>query len=246
MDADDVALPDRFRLQADRAMAADSPDVVACRVELLNPLGDGMQAYVNWTNELLDPEAIGHRRFVESPVIHPSAMIRAAALEEIGGYRDVGWAEDHDLWLRLLARGRRVVKLPQVLLRWRDSDRRLTRVDPRYGREARTAMRGHFLARLPAVADRGVCLAGAGPIGKSLARCLLAEGVAVAGFFEVHRGRIGQRIHGLPVADSAQLAERWRDRVLLGAVGLPGRREWIRRLALESGRVEGEDFWSVC
>src|SRR5438132_3653444 len=40
----------------------------------------GMRAYVRWLNALLDHEAIARDLLVESPLAHPSVMMRACAL----------------------------------------------------------------------------------------------------------------------------------------------------------------------
>ena len=246
MDADDLAHPDRLAKQLQRAAQGDRPDGVGCGVRLISPEGEGMQRYVDWSNSLVTAEEISRSRFIECPLIHPSMLIRAEALERAGGYRDVPWAEDHDLWLRMLARGSQFARVPEVLLDWRDDPGRLTRKDARYGDEARMAMRCHHLARLPGVAGCGVSIAGAGPIGKKLARGLREEGVRLHGFFEVNPRRIGETIHGAPVLGSDGIGTHWLDSVLLGAVGVPGGREQVRKVAQASGRTEGADFWSVC
>jgi glycosyltransferase involved in cell wall biosynthesis len=246
MDADDISEPDR--LAAQWAMACDRPelDVIGCGVGILSPLGEGMVRHVEWVNTLVTPEAIARARFIENPMVHPSAMMRRAAVEAAGGYREVPWAEDHDLFLRMLEAGARFGKVGAVLMRWRDSPARLTRSDPRYGDAARQRMRAHYLARLPALRERGVVIAGAGPIGKSLALGLQAGGIEVRGFFEVHPRRIGETIHGAEVAGLGDFGGRWRDAVLLSAVGVPGGREEVAGLASKAGYVEGGDFWCVC
>lgn len=246
MDSDDISHP--ARLERQWAMACREPgcDVIGCGVEILNPLGDGMSRHVEWVNSRRTPGEISHARFIENPLVHPSALMRKAAVDAAGGYREVPWAEDHDLWLRLFEAGATFAKVPETLLKWRDSPGRLTRSDARYGEKPRQRMRAHFLARLPEVAARGVAIAGAGPIGKSLARELLALGVTVHGFFEVHPRRIGERIHGAEVAGLECFGARWREGVLLSAVGLPGVREEIHQLAMAAGYVEGADFWCVC
>lgn len=244
MDADDLAAPRRLRRQLDFAAGRPELGVVACEVALLEGRGEGMARYVGWANGLRTPEEIAAARFIESPVVNPGAMVRADWMERAGGYRDVPWAEDHDLWLRLLEAGCRIARVPEVLLEWRDSGGRLTRTDERYGSEARTLMRAHYLARLDVVRERGVVMAGAGPIGKGLARRLRAEGVGVRAFLEVNPRRIGQRIHGAPVL-AAESLDPGRG-VLLGAVGVPGGRDRVRRLAREAGFTEGLDFWCVC
>lgn len=243
MDADDRCRRDRLERQWERT--ADG-DVILSNVELLDGGAGGMARYVEWANSLADHEAICHGRFIENPVIHPTVMMRRQAYEAVGGYRDVEWAEDHDLWLRMLQAGRRFVKIGEPLVAWRDSPGRLTRTDPRYDTKARQRLRAWHLSRLAEVGERGVAIAGAGPIGKSLARVLVAEGVEVKGFFEVHPRRIGERIHGVEVAGIESLGRKWREAVLLSSVGLPGVREEIRGLAVEAGYREGSDFWCVC
>lgn len=244
MDADDVAMPRRIGEQL-RAARGDT-GVVTCGVESIDCCGDGMRRYVAWANGLPDHEAMSHSRFVECPVINPTAMVRRDWMDRVGGYHDTPWAEDHDLWLRLLAAGCRFVRVPEILLQWRDSPQRLTRRDPRYGTEARSQMRAHHLRNLPGVAEHGVVIAGAGPIGKRLALDLQKEGVAVKGFFDVNPARFGQAIHGAEVAAADQMESRWRPSIMLGAVGLKGARSTVREMALAAGRREGEDFWAVC
>lgn len=245
MDADDIALPDRFTRCLNRAAAADAPGVVAGGVELMDCQGDGMLRYVEWVNGLDGHEAMAAGRFIESPVVHPSVMIRSDWLERVGGYRDVPWAEDHDLWLRLFEAGCRFAKVRELVLRWRDSAERLTRRDPRYGDAARLAMRAHFLGRMPEVALKGVVIAGAGPNGKQLCRLLLKQGTTVHALAEVHPRRVGETIHGVPVIPSAEV-DRWQGRaVLLGAVGGERPRARVRQWAVDTGWTEGGDFWQV-
>ncbi len=242
MDADDLSHPRRFERLLETAVAHPAWGVIGSRVGLADALGDGMGRYVAWVNSLLDPAGIAAARFIENPLIHPSVLMR----RELADYRETAWAEDHDLWLRLLEAGVEIGKTPDTLLQWRDSPRRLTRTSAAYGTEARNRMRAHFLARMEAVRQSGVIIAGAGPIGKSLARALQTEGVVVRGFFEVSHRRIGETIHGAPVASSGELGRLWREAVLLSAVGVPGGREQVRALALAAGRQEGADFWCVC
>lgn len=246
MDSDDVSHPERLGRQW--AMACERPelDVIGCRVEILSPLGDGMIRHGDWVNSLMEPARISNARFIENPMVHPSSLMRKAAVEAAGGYLDVPWAEDHDLFLRMLEGGATFGKVPETLLQWRDSPGRLTRSDPRYGDACRHRMRAHFLSRLAAVKDRGVVIAGAGPIGKTLALELQARGIGVRGFFEVHPRRIGETIHGAEVAGLEQFGRRWREAVLLSAVGVPGGREEVVELAGKAGYVEGTDFWGVC
>ena len=243
VDADDVCHPTRFEkqvalLEGDRSLAA-----CTCGVRVTSrgrEVGDGFVAYVEWLNSLRSPDDILRERFIESPVVHPASMVRRGALLDAGGYREVPWAEDYDLWLRLLGGGHRIGMVPEVLLDWYDSDTRLTRTHGRYSQGRFLEAKAHYLAKLGGRFE--IC--GAGPIGKRLGRLLIAEGVEVGAFYEVNPRRIGESIAGVPVLDQTSM-RRDGGQVLLAAVGLKGARDLIRGLAREQGFVEGEDFYCV-
>ncbi len=73
-----------------------------------------------WQNSLHDDAAIRRDLFVESPFAHPSVMFRRDRVQEAGAYRNCGWAEDYDLWLRLARLPGGFARRPETLLYWRD------------------------------------------------------------------------------------------------------------------------------
>lgn len=236
MDADDLALPERFARQVARLDAERALDVLGCRVALLdggNFGNAGMRAYVDWSNTLLTHEAIAADMLVESPLAHPSVMMRAAALRGLGGYRAFEGPEDYDLWLRALHAGCRFGKVPEVLLWWRDTALRLSRTDPRYAPERFFELKiESFLRTVPP--GGGVVVWGAGPIGKAWALGLAARGRAVRAFVEIDPRKIGQIIHGAPVV-GVDAAGGYRHGVHLAAVGRPDARRRIREAAAALG-----------
>jgi glycosyltransferase involved in cell wall biosynthesis len=245
MDADDVCHPDRLRLQAAYFQSTPDLSILGTRVRLTGESGpnEGMRAYVRWLNGLLDHDAIVRDLFVESPLAHPTVMMRAEVLARLGGYRAFDGPEDYDLWLRAHAAGARFAKLPDVLLDWRDGPGRLSRTDLRYAparfRDLKIrALEAGALARRPAV------VWGAGPVGKGWSRALRARGHEVAAFVEVHPGRLGQRIHGAPVVPVEEAAAT-AGALHLAAVGQPGAREEIRRHAARLGLRDGSDLIAV-
>lgn len=240
MDSDDRCSATRIEKQLE---LLQSVDVVTCEIELVGALGDGMQRYVDWVNNLEDP---AKERFVESPVVQPTVMMSKELFLKVGGYLENGFAEDYDLWLRLLARGARFGRVPEKLYRWHDRNDRLTRSDPRFGHKQMLALKAARLADLPEVMERGVVVAGAGPIGKVLARELLSCGVEVYGFFEVSPKRIGSTCQDRPIVSNAELGKVWESAILLSAVGVSGGRDKVRAVAETAGYEEGEDFWCCC
>ena len=117
MDADDIALPDRFAKQVDYLTA--HPECVLLGSHVITMDSDGY---------LISPMpdiAFGHDRIDSAllrrgwPMVHPTVMMRADALRAAGAYRAETWPyEDHDLFLRMAEVGR-VENLPDVLLHYR-------------------------------------------------------------------------------------------------------------------------------
>ena len=239
MDADDVAHEQRLRLQAEALERDSATHILGTRVTVFGGTANaGMRAYVEWSNGLLDDAAIRRDLFVESPLVHPSVMMRARVLRELGGYRTYDGPEDYDLWLRASAAGARFAKLEEPLLLWRDGPARLTRKDPRYAPERFRERKLEALLEGP-LAGRDAVVWGAGKIGKAWARALLARGVRVLAFVEVDPRKLGQRIHGAPVMDVAS-GSALRGGLHLGAVGQPGARERIRAEARRRGLKDAD------
>ncbi|MFB6240486.1 MAG: glycosyl transferase, partial [Gemmatimonadota bacterium] len=181
----------------------------------------------------------------------PTLVIRAGALEELGGYRDRGWPEDWDLLLRLHAAGMRAANVGRRLLLWRRGEGRLSRTSGRYSREAFRRCRVHHLLRDGVPEGRPLVVWGAGSVGKRFARELRERGGRVRAWVEVDPRKVGQEIHGLPVWSPGELARELsaggsgaRPYALV-AVGAPGAREEIREELGEMGLAEGEDFRAV-
>lgn len=244
MDADDLALPERLARQVALLDGDPSLTVAGCLVEAFpdTEVTDGMRRYVTWLNGLTTPQAIRDALFVESPIAHPSAVLRRDALRAAGGWRDGDFPEDYDLWLRLLLDGGRAAKVPAVLLRWRESPGRLSRTDARYHRRRFLAAK---LAHLPRVLapGRAVQIWGAGPTGRSWARALAARGYPVRRFYDIAPRRWERQIDGVPVLRPA--APDPADGFLLAAVGTPGAREWIESWFAQHGLRRWEHFLAV-
>jgi hypothetical protein len=85
---------------------------------------------------------------------------------------------------------------------------------------------------------------GAGPIGKSWARALLARDHELLAFVDVDPRKIGQRVAGAPVLglDALPLPA---GALHLAAVGQPGARDRIREEAARRGLRDGCDLIAV-
>lgn len=250
MDADDLSRPERFAKQA--AFLDQNPEIalVASRIRGYPPedVREGFKVYLEWQNALLNDEDIRREIFVESPLAHPSVMMRMHDLLEVGGYQEHGWPEDYDLWLRFYLAGKRFAKLPDTLLDWREHPGRLTRQDSRYSLENFLRVKAHFLVRGPLQDKSAVLIWGAGMIGRRLSKHLIRQGAPLTAFIDIDPDKIGRTRRGLPILSPDELLNWWRTSpqpVVLAAVGARGARKLIRNRLTQSALQEGRDWWGV-
>ncbi len=97
MDADDVAMLRRLELQMHFMDTHADVGVLGGAFELIDAAGKRLGV------SLLPSEDLEIRRMLldSTAFLHPSVLISRSALERVGGYREVKYAEDYDLWLRL-------------------------------------------------------------------------------------------------------------------------------------------------
>ena len=243
MDADDVCHPKRFELQVELMRARPEVSVCSSLVKMF-PRGEllgGLVKYEEWMNSLTTPEEIGRDMFVESPVAHPSVMLRRGELQEIGGYQERGWAEDYDLWLRYHVAGKLFAKVPETLTFWRQSQGRLTFTDSRYSLENFLRAKAHYLARLLSDEKRPIVLWGAGKMGRRISKHLMREGLSIDAVIDIDPKKIGRTMRGLPIVSVDYLGNN-SDFFVLQAVGSRIARELIREQLQAMGFVERRDF----
>jgi glycosyltransferase involved in cell wall biosynthesis len=113
MDADDIAMPNRFEIQLPLIAQADI-------------VGGGLIEFVG------EPEnAVGRRvppvgsaqirkyARMHDPFNHPTVMYRRSAVQAAGGYGDFPLMEDYALFARMLTNGARPVNVPEPLVWYR-------------------------------------------------------------------------------------------------------------------------------
>jgi glycosyltransferase involved in cell wall biosynthesis len=248
MDADDVSHPRRLELQTAHLASHPATGVVSCLVRHFpaHRVAEGFRLYEAWLNSLTTHDAMARERFVESPLAHPSVMVRRGLLAEAGGWRERGWAEDYDLWLRLFETGAVFDKLDRILFFWREHGDRLTRTDPRYSTLSFLGCKAHFLARGPLGNADKVLLWGAGQTGRRLSKLLIEEGVAIEAVVDIDLAKIGGALRGIPVIGPGELPDHLDSRtIVLAAVASRGARQLIRANLNDLGLVEGRAFWCV-
>lgn len=121
LDADDVWSPEYLerqvaRLDAEQARTGDV-GIVACNAYLLTAGGRLAETY---RDRFGDADGIGLTELLKANRIFISAVVPKAVVDEVGGFSTETWgSEDHDLWLRIVASGRRVVATAEPLVDYR-------------------------------------------------------------------------------------------------------------------------------
>ena len=245
MDADDVARPLRLLLQSE--FLDSHPDFGAV-AGLVNHVGDpettgGFQRFVEWSNSVISYEEIYNRRFIEAPIVNPSAMWRRETMELFGLYLAGDFPEDYEMWLRWLDAGVKIAKVPEVVLDWHDSEGRLTRTHPIYSDRAFYEIKSKYLAKWLSECNPYhpyVAIWGASRISRRRARILEQQGVRIKTYIDTKRTRQLEKelIYYEDLPESGSL-------FILTYIRQMDNRERIQAFLEGLGYVEGKDYLLV-
>ena len=245
MDADDVSRPGRLSLQSE--FLDGHPDFGAV-AGLVKHVGDpdtsgGFQRFVEWSNSVISYEEIYNRRFIEAPIVNPTAMWRRGTMEQFGLYRAGDFPEDYEMWLRWLDQGVKIAKVPEVVLDWHDSAGRLTRTHPIYSDRAFYEIKSQYLAKWLSEHNPYhpfVAIWGASRISRRRARILEQQGVHINNYIDTKRSRQLEKevIYYEDLPDAGSL-------FILTYIRQMDNREKIQAFLEGRGYVEGNDYLLV-
>ncbi|MFO8236612.1 MAG: glycosyltransferase [Bacteroidales bacterium] len=194
MDADDETLPDRLKIQADFLEKNPDIDAVGGLVEYTGKVAknEGMKKYVDWANKIITAGEIKINRFIDLPVINPTAMWRKEAEKKYGLFVHGDFPEDYEMWLRWMAQGANIAKVNHIILKWHDSENRLTRTNPSYRDEAFYMVKTKYLyswlqKRNPLYPSVNVW--GASKISRKRAKMLENLGINIDNYIDIKKTR---------------------------------------------------------
>lgn len=244
MDGDDIAFPERFATQVAFFDANPEIDIVSGLVDIFSDdfeVEEGSRYYQEWLNSIINEADIDREIFVESPLAHPSVLIRKSLFRQIGLYRDISWAEDYDLWLRAWLAGARIAKVEEPVVRWREHPQRLSYTDPRCSKKEFIKAKGWAMSE-SVLKDRSAVICGTGQVAVKLCDVLLLLGVAVLGFVDIAPNKIHKTRRNLPIHSFEDLIKIRGDALIVGALGARGAGGKLRELLVSNELIEGKDF----
>ena len=194
MDADDYSCSNRMKLQSEFLDANSDYGAVAGMVKHISHSDNtkGFARYVEWVNSVQSYQEILNSRFIESPIVNPSAMWRKEISEKFGMYKYGDFPEDYEMWLRWLSKGVKIKKLNEIVLKWYDSDTRLTRTQSIYSDSAFYRIKTKYLANWLEINNPfhpHIAVWGASRISRRRARLLNQYNIEVECYIDIKRNR---------------------------------------------------------
>jgi len=98
MDADDISKPERLSLQVAFLKKHPAVGVLGSAYEVIDESG----AIISIKNVPTTDRAIRSKLVYSNPICHPSVMLRRSLVLQAGGYLGSIYAQDYDLWSRLV------------------------------------------------------------------------------------------------------------------------------------------------
>ncbi len=116
MDADDIAVSDRFERQIAYFDSNHEVDVVGGHVGEFSTDPDKI---LQVRKVQINPEEIRASSRFRCPVNHPTVMFRRKSVLDAGNYRSYRSMQDYELWMRMLSKGYQIANLDAVLVKFR-------------------------------------------------------------------------------------------------------------------------------
>lgn len=119
IDADDIACPNRLSRQLEYFDANPSTGVVGGYIGEFETNPNEITSVREVPTEL---EEIKRMAYYRCPINHPTVMFRRDAVLDVGNYREMEYGEDYELCCRLLANGKELANIPEILVKVRATE----------------------------------------------------------------------------------------------------------------------------
>lgn len=124
MDSDDISFPDRLEKQLIFLLQNPEIDIVGANIQHINEYGHILKyrSYMPTThNDIMVKSAW------KSVMNHPSILAKASFFIDLDGFNEyLPYAEDYELWIRALQKGKKFANLSEILLYYRIHQNQMT------------------------------------------------------------------------------------------------------------------------
>jgi glycosyltransferase involved in cell wall biosynthesis len=123
MDADDIALPNRLKIQYDFMEKNRHVDILGGRVKLIDSKNIELDKKLKFSEKHAEIISLLPYR---NPLVHPTIFFRKNVVINSGGYKFGFTGEDYELWIRLMLEKKIFHNLNEEVLMYRRHDAQMT------------------------------------------------------------------------------------------------------------------------
>jgi glycosyltransferase involved in cell wall biosynthesis len=243
MDADDLMPSTKLEMML---QAIEPESVVTGKVEYFSDeseVGDGFLKYENWLNTLSQQKNYWADVYRECPIASPAWLMNRSEFELIGGFKSDLMPEDYDLCFRIYQNKLKVVSVPDIVHRWRDSASRSSRNMPVYYPMAYYPLKVHYFLSIDRNESKELVLIGAGKKGKLIAKLLLEHG---EGFHWLtnNKKKHGVKVYNNTIKDVEDF--NFQGTQIILAFASPEDRAEANEFLNARNLKKSEDYWWFC
>jgi glycosyltransferase involved in cell wall biosynthesis len=123
MDADDISIPERLERQLN-FIVKNNYDIVGAKA----------RNFGKWRLQKVFPFSMSHLEaslalIFMNPLVHPLVMGRATIFKTNKYSKNFQWAEDYELWVRLVKKGYKLGVQDEILLNYRSHPRQISKIN---------------------------------------------------------------------------------------------------------------------
>ncbi len=175
-------------------------------------LKDGFKKYESWLNHLCDTNSHYDQIFKECVLVSANWLMHRDDFELIGAFNNALYPEDYHLAFRCFENNLKIISTKEVTHLWRDHQNRASRNLEEYQDQKFFSLKVLYFKKI--FGSENICLWGAGPTGKKLAKELIANEIKFHWVTNNER-KIGKNIYGVDIYDLESLKNRPHQKVII-------------------------------
>ena len=206
-DADDIMPTDKLKKLLSVLNSNDKGTIATGKVKYFSgtKLMDGFKKYEKWLNDLCETNSHYDHIFKECVLASANWLIKRDDFEKLGAFSDAIYPEDYHFVFKAYQNNFKIKSSNEITHLWRDHEKRASRNLEQYSDQKFFPLKVSFFKEIHGSSD--ICLWGAGPTGKKLAKELLRQNINFH-WVTNNEKKIGKEIYGIRIFDYQSLRDR--------------------------------------
>jgi glycosyltransferase involved in cell wall biosynthesis len=248
LDADDIMPSGRLRIMSAKLIECGRGSLVTGNVKYFSDgsIGKGFKRYEKWINHFSVHEEYMMSLFIECVVPSPAWLMYTEDVKSIGGFEVGVYPEDYNFIFSILQNGIRIYKLNEIILRWRDHNKRASRISDKYKDQNFFMLKAKYFNYFykEIIGKRKLAVWGAGKKGKAAVNALVRFGVFPEVVITSNTKKAGMCYKGIAVMLPDVLSKDVY--FVISAVSSPDGINEIKNILERKQFINGKDWVSFC